>query len=226
MEFDETLITSGIFQQELGNRFKCSVKVGNRHELCYVASSCRLTNFIELDGKEVLLTPSVRGKELRYTLFAVQQGNHFTILNLSIANAVIFEQLHRRLFSFLGKRNNIQRELTVGDYKTDIFIKDSQTIIEVKAIISSGKQAQFPSGKSDRRLQQLEKIKLLLHSGYKVCYFFVSLSPEVTSIKLDRSNQFYSLFLDCVNCGMSYYGYSLKMNSGEINVASKLEVLL
>lgn len=194
--------------------------------MCYVASSCRLTNFIDLDGKEVLLTPSINSKELQHTLLAVKQGNFCTILNLSVANAVIFEQLHRRLFSFLGKRKNVQREVILGGYKTDIFIKDTQTIIEIKAVISADKQAQFPSVKSDRRLLQLEKIKLLLHSGYKVCYFFVSLSPKVTSIKLDHSNRFYSLFLDCVNSGMSYYGCSLKMHNEEITVASKLEVLL
>ena len=228
MKIDETLITTGIFQQELKNRFRCVVKVDDIDEVCYVSASCRLENFIDLHNKEVQLTPSTNSSKLQHTLFAVYKNNEkkATILNLSLANAVVFEQLHRRLFSFLGSRKLARREVLVEGYKADIFIEDTKTVIEIKTIIASSGQAIFPSVKSERGLKQLEQIKVLLEKGYRVCYMFVSLSPEVKSVVLDRTMSFYPAFLDCVNCGMCYIGYSLKIKSGEIYVATRIEVNL
>ena len=226
MKIDETLIISGIFQKELKNRFRCVVKIDDIDEICYVSSSCRLTSFIDLYKKEVLLTPNVKSNDLQYTLFAVNEGTHSTILNLAVANAVIFEQLHRRPFSFLGKRKSVHREKLLEGYKADIFIEDTRTAIEIKAIISSEKQAIFPAVHSERGLRQLDQIGLLLQKGYKVCYLFASLSSNVKSIVLDRATPFYSTFINRVNCGMLYYGCSLKIQNGEIRVASALEVIL
>jgi len=226
MEINEAFIVTGIFQSELKNRFRCVVKIDDVDEVCYVSSSSRLENFVDLVGKEVLLMPSLGSSQFPYTLFAVKQGMNFTILNLSIANTVIFKQLHRKLFGFLGKRKNASREIALGGYRTDIFIEDTRTAIEIKAIISSEKQAIFPSVTAKRSVRQLEHIKLLLQKGYKVCYMFVSLSPDVKIVVLDRSTPYYSVFLDCVNYGMVYYGCSIKIQKGEIVVAHTLEVKL
>ena len=186
MKIDETLITTGIFQQELKNRFRCVVKVDDIDEVCYVSASCRLENFIDLHNKEVQLTPSTNSSKLQHTLFAVYKNNEkkATILNLSLANAVVFEQLHRRLFSFLGSRKLARREVLVEGYKADIFIEDTKTAIEIKTIIASSRQANFPSVKSERGLKQLEQIKVLLKKGYRVCYMFVSLRPESLNTQL------------------------------------------
>ena len=44
----------GIFKKELKNRFLCLVEIDGEDTLCYIPSSCRLSNFIDLTGKEVL----------------------------------------------------------------------------------------------------------------------------------------------------------------------------
>ena len=226
MKIDETQLKEGIFQQELNNRFRCVVKISGVDEICYVASSCKLSNFVNLKGSEVLLMPSIGSASLPYTLFAAKQGKKATLLNLSVANAVIFEELNSRRFSFLGKRKNAQREVALPQYKTDIFIEDTNTAIEIKTIISQAKKAAFPSVTSARSVRQLEHIKALLMQGYKVCYMFVSLCPNAKAVALDHANPFYPAFIDCVNSGMSYYGCSLKLCDDEITVASTLKIEL
>lgn len=226
MNIDEAQLIKGIFQQELKNRFRCIVRIDGKDEPCYVPSSCRLSNFIELSGSEVLLTPSIGSTSLPYTLFAVKQGRKMTLLNLTTANAIVFEELKSRRFSFLGKRKKARREVALPQYKADIFIEDTNTAIEIKTIIFSGKEATFPSVKSARSVCQLERIKALLLQGYNVCYMFVVLSPEVKSIKLDRTNPFYSAFIDCVNSGMRYHGCSLKLHGDKITVAATLKIEL
>lgn len=36
---------SGIFKRELKNRFLCEVAINNQDNICYVPSSCHLSNF-------------------------------------------------------------------------------------------------------------------------------------------------------------------------------------
>lgn len=139
MIIDETRITAGIFQQELKNRFRCVVTIDGKDELCYVPSSCRLSNFIDLNGESVLLTPSINSVTLPLTLFATAEKRKATILNLSIANEAVFEALKGRRFSFLGKRKSIRREVLLNGYKADIYIEDTRTAMEIKTIISSEK---------------------------------------------------------------------------------------
>lgn len=46
---------TGIFKQELKNRFLCEVEIDGESTVCYVPSSCHLSNFLDLQGKSVLL---------------------------------------------------------------------------------------------------------------------------------------------------------------------------
>ena len=47
----------GTFQMEIKNRFLCSVNIDGKDETCYIPSSCRLSNFIDMTGRTVLLKP-------------------------------------------------------------------------------------------------------------------------------------------------------------------------
>lgn len=38
----------GTFQAEIKNRFLCSVNIGGKDAVCYIPSSCRLSNFIDM----------------------------------------------------------------------------------------------------------------------------------------------------------------------------------
>ena len=50
--------TKGTFKKELKNRFLCEVQINGEDVVCYVPSSCHLSNFLQLEGKKVLLTPT------------------------------------------------------------------------------------------------------------------------------------------------------------------------
>ena len=226
MHIDTNALIHGVFKREVKNRFRCLVEIDGEEELCYVPSSCRLTNFIELNGKEVLLSPNVgENEKTRYALFAVKSGNSYILLNLALANAIVSEQLSRRYFSFLGKRKTLQREVTVSGYKADVYAVDSKTIIEVKTVISDKKEASFPTVYSDRILDQLERIQRLLEEGQRVCWLLVSLSPTVRRIVLNKDSSFFPAFLNCIEKGMLFQGCKLQMRNGEITVASMIDVV-
>jgi len=154
MQIETNGIIEGIFREEVKNRFRCVVSVDGTDKLCYISSSCRLSNFIELKNRTVLLQPNTSAvSKTKYSVFAIKGERDYILLNLATANAVIEDQLYRRYFSFLGKRKRRQREVTVEGYKTDIYINDTDTIIEVKTILSENTEAIFPTVYSERALK-------------------------------------------------------------------------
>ena len=121
----------GIFKRELKNRFLCEVDIDGESTVCYVPSSCHLENFLNLQGKRVILVPT-QSKEARtdYALFAFPYKKNYIVLNTSMANRAVKESINRRKFSFLGKRKSIFTEHYIEGYKSDIFIQDTNTIID------------------------------------------------------------------------------------------------
>ena len=223
--FDEKYIT-GIFLEELKNRFLCRVRVNHEDAICYIPSSCRLSNFLNLTGKVVLLRKNATsGSRTRYAVYAVKCGRQFLLVNLSEANRVVENEIGRRFFSFLGKRKFVSHEVNIDGYKSDLFIEDTGTIIEIKSILSVEQTALFPTVYSERAVQQFRKLSKLLEDGYKVCYMFVSLNPKVESITINRSvPEFFEAFCDCINLGMEVCAVAVKLVNQNPTIHKRIKV--
>lgn len=219
-------LVKGIFISEIKNRFLCLVSINGTVVECYIPSSCRLSNFLSLDGKEVLLKKT-QGKNTRteYSVYAVKFRRGFLLLNLSQANRTIENDIQRRCFSDLGARKQISREQVIEGYKADLFIHDTKTLIEIKSLLTIEKQGIFPTVFSERANNQLRKISQLLTDGYKVCYMLVSLNPYVEHVELNRmESEFRSLFVECLEKGMMCMGVTLKLKDGEAVVDRRIEI--
>lgn len=212
--------------QEIKNRFLCEVRINGESVVCYIPSSCRLSNFINLVGREVLLKP-VQDPKARtpFAIFAVKYKRSYILLNTSLANRIVESEIHRRFFSPLGNRKKIMHEKKVHGYKCDLFIEDTSTIVEVKSIISLDKEAIFPSVYSQRAVNQLNKLTELLQQGYKVAYVFVSLNPYVTNLSINQKEPFFSLFNQCLDEGMQVYGFDVKICGDAIQIKSSIPVV-
>ena len=233
MDDTQSVITSddyvqGVFKSEIKNRFLCQVNVAGDDVVCYIPSSCRLSNFLDLTNRNVLLKPvKDKNAKTKYSVYAVEFEKNYILLNLSQSNRIIENQINRRYFSFLGNRKNVMREAVIAGYKCDLFIKDTNTIIEIKSILSFDKETIFPSMYSKRALKQLADIAELLDKGYKVCYMFVSLNSSVKSLAIDVTETYYfDLFSKCIEKGMVCYGFSLKFINGEPTIHSSLQINL
>ena len=88
---------TGIFKQELKNRFLCEVEIDGESTVCYVPSSCHLGNFLKLQGKRVILVPT-QSKESRteYALFAFPHKKNYIVLNTSMANRAVKDSINGR----------------------------------------------------------------------------------------------------------------------------------
>ena len=53
----DSQIIYGKFKEEIKNRFLCTVNINGANTICYIPSSCRLSNFINLTDRMVMLQP-------------------------------------------------------------------------------------------------------------------------------------------------------------------------
>lgn len=203
----------GTFLREQKTRFLCEVLVEDNEVECYIPSSCKLSKFVDLTGKEVVLQPvENQNSRTEYSVYATRLGRYYILLNLAEANRVVENQLHRRYFSFLGKRQSVYREKVIEGYKADLYVEDTKTLIEVKTLLSLEEEGIFPSMVSNRAEEQLKKFSALLDRGYKVCYLVISLNPRVRAIRLNPALETYFwLFRECVSKGMEYRSFSVKL---------------
>lgn len=213
----------GIFVKELKNRFRCLVDIDGTEQVCYVPASCKLGNFIDLSGRVVWLKKLPKHSGLKYSLFALETKQGLVLLNLAYANRVIEQQIHRRFFSFLGKRTHVLREQVFDGYKCDLFITDTNTIVEIKTVLTLDRHAHFPSVYSERAEFQLNHLQQLLAKGYNVCFIFVGLGPHIKSISIDCDEAFTNAFNYCVQQGMTYEAVRLVTTcDGKTAVKSKI----
>lgn len=223
LERAETI--EAIFIAELSNRFRCLVDIDGTETLCYVPSSCRLSNFIDLAGRTVLITRLGSKSQIEYSLYAVKTDKGLVLLNLALANKVVLSQIQKRCFAFLGKRKHLHTELIVNGYKSDIYIEDTNTIVEIKTILSLDLSGHFPTVYPRRLIDQLRKIEVLLDAGCRVCYLFIALGPQIKRIYVDANNEFSELFDRCISKGMICRGYTICIHDDGISVLSKVHLM-
>lgn len=213
------IAAEGEFLQEESNRFICRVLVDGKEQLCYVPSSSRLCNYLNLEGKRVLLTPiKAKTASMQLALIAMPWKRSYILLNSSLANAIIEHNITGRRFHYLGQRAHVIKEHRLGSYKADFFIEDTKTIVEVKSVISSNDIASFPTVYSERSDEQLKVLLSYLKQGYKACYIIVSLNPYTKEIVLYPNMSWTEAILGCINAGMLIKGYSCRLNSKQFLV--------
>jgi len=217
----------GIFVEECKNRFLCMVEVDGTTEMCYVASSANLKNFLNLSGKTVLLSEN-KGKQTRtrYTLFAVKLRSQYALLNLNMINSF----LDAGAVYLLGKQQIAQiaeREKRItAEYKCDLFYGgNNPVVVEAKAVLSDCALVHFPSVQCYRNEKQLKALEQILDSGLDVYYCLVVISPTIKDIELRKNAAFLDALSRCIRAGMTLRVVRLNISS-EKNVSLENDRML
>ena len=219
---------NGIFIRELKNRFRCQIKIGEKLEICYVPSSCRLSNFANFSGCKVLLNENNKSNsQIKYSLYAIKYQRKYLLVNLKEANRIVYENLSSRRFGFLGKRSLIKKEFLIENYRSDFYINDTKTVIEVKSILALSQKQPLPIVYSERAIQQLKIMKKLLQMNYKVYYFFISMYPNNECLYLENDGSEYAkLFVDNFKSGMNCRAYAIDIKNDNAILKSEIKVII
>ena len=221
----DTGFVIGTFKRELKNRFLCEVNIDGEDVVCYVPSSCHLSNFLKLEGKQVLLVPTqAPNARTKFALFAVPYKRNYILLNTSMANRAVEASLQSRRFSYLEKRKIAIKEHTLEGYKADLFLPASNTVIEIKSVISLDRTGYFPTVYSERTLRQLELMHNLLQKGYKVCLIIVSLHPYLKELQIENNTEFYAALKKCIGAGLILKAYTSRLHNKAAKIDHEIRV--
>ena len=205
----------GIFIKESKNRFLCEVLIDNQIQECYLPCSSKISDFICLTNKKVILRKNKGNKtKTQFSLFAVCNGDNNILLDLNYLNVLVKEQL----YNIDSKREGY----VTSKLRSDIYIPNNETIIEVKGIISDKKNVVFPSIKAKRAEEQLIELKKLLLENKKVEYVIVLTNEKIEEIQFNPLREvFKKRFQECIELGMNVYIYSLKYANQRYKLISK-----
>ena len=84
----------GIFKEECKRRFLALVEINGKEEECYMSTSSKLKDIIDLNGRTVLLKEN-KGENLRtkYTVQAVKEKENIILLNLNYINELFYAEI-------------------------------------------------------------------------------------------------------------------------------------
>lgn len=217
---------SGIFVGEDTFRFHCRVLVDGVESLCYMPSNCKLGKIVSLVGREVYLKKYEGPSEkFEYVVQAVKFKNAIVLINLNYLNRVVEKQIHRKIFDFLEERKELRREFSIGNYKSDFWINSSNTIIEVKSVLSWENIAGYPIKSVERSISQLDKIMELLKSGYRFYYLIFSLSPYVREIHIDNESRYGKKLQECQKEGLEIMAFTIGYRKDEFYIKKQIPIM-
>ena len=213
---------TGVFDEELPNRFMARVIINDIEETCYVKSSSRLTNYLPLHGKKIFLKKNLNSK-FRYYIYSVRYRNSQILLCPSYANDIIMNSLKKKIFSFLGRRKDYEKEFMIGKYKADLYLHEERTFIEIKSIISEDSSALFPVVYSERFDKQLDLFIEILkeNRGY---LFLVCFNPYTTKIMINSNNLNYQHLINAINNGLIVKGFAIGYNNNIPEIKKEIPV--
>lgn len=119
----------------------------------------------------------------------------------------------------------LYEEITKGGYKWDLLIEESNTLVEIKSVISTKTPAIFPTVYSERTLKQLQTISNLLSIRNKICFLVVSLNPYIQEICLDQGTEFYPALKSCIEQGLILKGYTVRFKDSRLVIDKEIPVV-
>lgn len=219
------IVKKGIFCREDKYRFHCWVNIEGEEHLCYLPSNCKFEKMFSLEGRTVLLSRQVGKKsKFDYKVEAVLFRNAQMLLNLSFLNRVVEQEIHRRVFAFLGERKTVHREKMVDGYKSDLFIEETNTLIEIKSVLAFSDTADYPTNYSSHMLQQLERLYGIAKTQVKVFYFIVGLGPALKEINVDLNSNYGKLMDRCRNAGVQFIAMNLHSRKGKYHINEFVDI--
>lgn len=213
------------------NRFRASVRVGDRVVAAHVPNSGRLTELLT-PGRPVLLQEAGKSKRLtKYDLLMVSLPGTLISIDARLPNRLVEEAvISGRLEGFEGY-TKVQREVRYGRSRLDLLLEgeDRRCWVEAKSVtlVREG-IGYFPDAVTSRGRRHLEELVNARAQGERAAILFVVQREDAQSLSPhDESDpQFGVVLREAVRCGIEAYAYSCYVSREEIALEQRIPVLL
>ncbi|GGG06604.1 DNA/RNA nuclease SfsA [Paenibacillus aceti] len=170
-----TNIVHGRFERKV-NRFIAEVFIQDIKEQVHIKNTGRLTELLQ-PGVEVLLESSDNpSRKTRFSLIAVDKYGSWVNIDSQAPNRMAFEALQAGKLAEFGVVNHVQREVTYGDSRFDLYFEkgEEKGFIEVKGVtLEQDGVAMFPDAPTSRGSKHVLELIKAVQEGYTAAILFI-----------------------------------------------------
>jgi|SRR5690625_2889162 len=168
-------VVEGLFERRI-NRFIAEVFIGGANEKVHIKNTGRLKEILQ-PGVEVLLEYSNNSqRKTRFSLIAAKKNGAWINIDSQAPNKVAYESLKEGKISELGTVDSIQREVTYGDSRFDLYFEKEREkgFIEVKGVtLEHNGIAMFPDAPTTRGTKHVLELIKAAQDGYAAGILFI-----------------------------------------------------
>ena len=226
MKFTSTLIKGKLIKRY--KRFFIDIKVNNSTLTAHCPNTGSMMGLLD-EGNETWISKNDDPKrKLKYTLEIIKSKNKLVGVNTHRANRIVEHGLRNKLLDEFKSVKLIKPEFKFSNDTRFDFLCD-KNIIEVKNVTLLRKKelAEFPDAITSRGSKHLLQLIKSLEKGYKPYVLFLTQIQDINSFKIakDIDNDYYQNYLIAKKAGVKFLAYRCKLNSKEIKIEKKINIL-
>ena len=226
MKFTNTLIKGKLIRRY--KRFFTDVEVNNKVVVAHCPNTGSMLGLLE-KGNDVWISKVDDPKrKLKFTLEMIQSNQKIIGVNTHRANRIVEHGLRNKLFKEFSSIKNIKSEFKYSDDTRFDFLCDDR-LIEVKNVTLTRKNdiAEFPDAITSRGTKHLKKLIESIKRGYKPYVLFLVQIQNISKFRIakDIDSDYYKNFIDANKKGLKFIAYKCKLNSKEIVIDKKIQIV-
>ena len=230
MEFTKSLIKGNLIKRY--KRFFVDVKINKEIVTAHCPNTGSMKGLLD-EGNEVYLLQNYNPKrKLKYGLEIIKAKNKLVGVNTHLANKIVNHGLTNNLINELKNNDSIKQEVFFNkETRFDFLLqKNKQKIfVEVKnvTLFRDKKTAEFPDAITSRGSKHLLELIDAIKKGYKayLIYLVQIQNMEYFKIAKDIDIEYNKNYLIAKKAGVNFLAYRCKINSKQILIDKKLEII-
>ena len=226
MKFTHSLIKGKL--QKRYKRFFADIEVNNKVITAHCPNTGSMKGLLNA-GNQCWLTPHDDPKrKLKYTLEMIKVDKRLVGVNTHRANKIVLHALQNRLITEFQKIKNIKPEFKYSDDTRFDFLCNNN-IIEVKnvTLIRENEIAEVPDAVTSRGTKHLNMLIKSKNKGFKPFVLFLTQIEGINNFRIakDIDDVYYKNYLIAKKAGVKFLAYRCSLNSKEIKVEKKINIL-
>ena len=230
MEFTKPLIKGKLIKRY--KRFFTDVKIGKETVVAHCPNTGSMKGLLD-EGNEVFVSKNDDPKrKLKYTLEIIKVKKNLVGINTHFANKIAYHGLSNNLVKEVSNNDSIRPEVFFNkETRFDFLVeKNKQKIfVEVKnvTLFRDENIAEFPDAVTSRGSKHLRALIDATKKGYKSYLLFLVQIQGAENFKIakDIDKEYYENYLLAKKAGVIFLAYRCKINSKEIKIEKKINII-
>ncbi len=226
MKFTNSLIKGKLIKRY--KRFFVDIEVNNKQLTAHCPNTGSMMGLLD-KGNIVWITHHNDPKrKLKYTLEMIKVRKKIIGVNTHRANRIVEHALKNNLINEFKSIKKIKAEYKYSDNTRFDFLCDDK-ILEVKnvTLIRNDNIAEFPDAITSRGSKHLKMLINSIKKGYRPYVLFLTQIQGISKFRIakDIDANYYKDYIEAKNSGVKFLAYRCYLNSEEIKVEKKIDII-